>query len=699
MSLLSVISIKITCVMSAIKSKKSRESGEKTVEAEVVLEVEAEKSKLVDYKSSSFLSSQDSRPQDDNFSMSRSEDLANSEVYGPRSPRSATGLSVAFPGECKVTESTKDITGQEFTPSSSEPAWSQNPPVNVPFSSSAPGSLSVDKVTEESGHDPNNNDPSKVPPPASALPGESSQTSFQYMEDAQRLEPSQDPQPFSGPAYHYITSSSSQEVVLDASNLADVRVIRCLQGHSPTSSEFREKMEIEGMEAEAEIEAEARSKINDDVYVPPNQLALLSSGSRASSDFGPSGKRPRSETWKKFSLKGATAISPPPGPLSVRITSALGRSNHSGPVLELTKNGEAGFIPNDFPWDEPDLVADPDPVPSLLGESRFMSVKELASNTTEEFRTVVRNELVPFLLLVKDGDGQLYIPTPSFFDLAMTRMEIHVLVKYPHLRSFFWSCSKWMGCGIVELSSEEGLEEWRKALVDLPLESSLKADTFPKDSLLMGPDVTALLKEAHLEYDIKWMSHCLVYRNKQLKGNVRVVCSKQYQAHDITRLSVSMNGWQMIYLAGDCVFMESLSRFPVTHRFEVGPSSVILRGGIRKPGFLSDQSRAQFTWLAPSLSLQPIQGVLPSSSDGPSSSSVLARSSSSSSTSPPSKESKPEEVPTIKKAVSRKNSSAKKKSPAPIPSAPGTAAAVVSSKPKNRSQRLKARVARTKSCC
>lgn len=155
-------------------------------------------------------------------------------------------------------------------------------------------------------------------------------------------------------------------------------------------------------------------------------------------------------------------------------------------------------------------------------------------------------------------------------------MEIMVLTKHPKLRSLFWSSSKWMGCGVLELSVGDGLEEWRKVLSSLELDGVLVPDTFPKDSLLMGPGVTALLKDPYFSYDIIWKSHCLVNRNKQLQGNVRVACSKQYGPHDITRHDINMDGWQIVYLAGDCIFMESLSKAAISHRFHVGPSSVMV---------------------------------------------------------------------------------------------------------------------------
>ena len=76
----------------------------------------------------------------------------------------------------------------------------------------------------------------------------------------------------------------------------------------------------------------------------------------------------------------------------------------------------------------------------------------------------------------------------------------------------------------------------------------------------------------------------------------------------------------MVYLTGDCVFMEFLAKHPMSHHFTVGPSTVVLKGGIRKPPFLMDKPKSQFTWtktvFTPAL-LEPVYSLKPSSIDPP----------------------------------------------------------------------------------
>ena len=150
----------------------------------------------------------------------------------------------------------------------------------------------------------------------------------------------------------------------------------------------------------------------------------------------------------------------------------------------------------------------------------------------------------------------------------------------------------------------------------------------------------------------------------------------------------------MIYLAGDCVFMESLSKSAVNHRFHVGPSSVILRGGIRKPAFLSEQARAQFTWFRQPL--QPVQGLAPTSSEEPA---ELSRSLSTSSGVGPSLGSS--EVPSTSAGLGRRRSGRKspKRTACSVPSCSSPAQKKPSARPLNRSARLKAKAAKNKSSC
>lgn len=464
------------------------------------------------------------------------------------------------------------------------------------------------------------------------------------------------------------------------------------------------------------------SSQSQSVYLPPNQMAEeRPSPTQGSIEVALNASRKRAPEELEVSLHGATAILPPPGTLAARITSAIGRVNYFCPVLEVVKNGEPGFLQHDFPHlDVPEV---PDPTPRELGEERFVSVKELASGRKQ--RTIPQDEMAEFVLLVRDSEKNLYIPSTDFFDIIVNRIEINIITKFPKLRPLHWSTSRWMGCGVLELALAPLLEEWRLVLSKMVLNSGLSVDTFPKASLLMGPDVTALLKDPYRNYGIRWVSHSLMYRNKAMQGQVRLVNSKTYGEHDLTRFGASMYGWQMVYLSGDCIFMEFLSKHPVSHRFIIGPSTVVLKGGIRKPSFLVDK-KTQFTWtrttFTPAL-LEPVYSLKPSSinpplfkglsdatakmslSNRPISSSQPLPSTSSSTSPPPSLLSTSSRTSSsLSSASSTSTSSISVSRSVPVSNSSSTKKSSVSkksssiSKPKNRSARLRAAKAK-KECC
>ena len=350
-----------------------------------------------------------------------------------------------------------------------------------------------------------------------------------------------------------------------------------------SDGEFHQEFEDKSMEVESS---------GPSIYPPPNQLAADQKPATQDSAFSVVSMKRRFEE-AILSLSGSTAVVPPPGTIAARVTSAIGRANFYCSEVEVVKNGEPGFRQHDFPCLDVSEVADP--TPKELGEERFFAVKELAS--TQKLRTIPLNDMVEFVLLARDSDQNLYVPSIPFFEQVVARIEINIITKFPNLRPLYWSSSRWMGCGVLELAASPLLEEWRSTLakMDLNGDGKLWVDTFPKDSLLMGPDVSALLKSVYWDYGLRWVSHSLMYRNKAMRGNVRLSYSKPYGEHDLTRFGVSMHQWQMVYLSGDCIFMEFLSKHPSSHRFTVRPSTVVLKGGIRRPAFL-DKPKSQFTW-------------------------------------------------------------------------------------------------------
>ena len=504
----------------------------------------------------------------------------------------------------------------------------------------------------------------------------------------------------------------------------------------PSSVKPRRRVLVMGEDGEFQQESVDDDVFEDEVadpvqssgasshYVPPNQLAVdlppqissqgpdqVPSFSSSEALSGRPSKRKAEEM--PVTLRDATYVVPPPGTLAERISSAVGRVNYFCPVLEVVKNGEPGFLQHDFPLlDVPEY---PDPTPKDLGEDRFFSVKELA--TGKKMRTVPLSDFVEFILIAKDQENNIYVPSTSFFDLVVNRIEINVITKYPNLRPLSWGSSKWMGCGILELAAAPLLEEWRLVLSKMELNNGIVVDTFPKASLLMGPDITALLKDPYREYGIRWVSHSLLYRNKALRGNVRLTHSKCYGEHDLTRFGTSMHEWRMVYLTGDCIFMEFLSKHPPSHRFTVGPSTVALKGGIRKPAFL-EKPKTQFTWtrttFTPAL-LEPIYSLKPSELDPPVFKGLAAATANLTikptppSSSTPSSSSRKKNVPSsapqpstsapsssssnLSRSASVDGGTAGKKSIPPLKKA-ASASAI---KPKSRSARIKA--AKNKKCC
>ena len=72
----------------------------------------------------------------------------------------------------------------------------------------------------------------------------------------------------------------------------------------------------------------------------------------------------------------------------------------------------------------------------------------------------------------------------------------------------------------------------------------------------------------------------LMYRNPGLKGKLKATFMKTLNGQ--TREGRSMNKWRVIWLQGDNGFLESLYEYPAEHRFQLGSSYVLIKGGNRR---------------------------------------------------------------------------------------------------------------------
>ena len=254
-------------------------------------------------------------------------------------------------------------------------------------------------------------------------------------------------------------------------------------------------------------------------------------------------------------------------------------SNVSG-FKDVTKNGEYGFTKHNFPLVSADVMRGPDPLPNEIpGEKEFISVRELALPDRTTKRTVPAG-IVPFLLVEFKDEKWSAVPT-SQWEIVTNKIEMKVLQTQPILKHVMRQARRWKGSGFFGLSSLNliFLEQWRDIIPTInPL-----YNTFPRDSLSMGDEVTIMLMDQYRSYNIECLPSSLLSRNDGLEGHVRISYSKVYGPRDFTFHRQSKDGWCLVYLEGDSVFLQSLSQFSSDAKFEVGCSLVTIRGGIRKP--------------------------------------------------------------------------------------------------------------------
>lgn len=334
------------------------------------------------------------------------------------------------------------------------------------------------------------------------------------------------------------------------------------------------------------------SSISISPRIPANQLALPNH----SPIPGPSGMQ-RSGLNRSRSthpqLEG-TAI---PLALSSQMTKAvLDFSDPESREEHPTKYGETGFTKHSFPNVAADALRGPDPLPEEIhGFQEMVSVRELAIPGQGGMKTVSAG-LVPFILATKKK-GEWRIPEYKIFEQITNVMEIQIFKRFPHLKHVMKKVLKWKGCGVFFLSSQdpEFLERWR----DLIPVMNPTMNTYPREALMMGDEMSVMLRDGLATYEPECLPLGLFTRNQTLQGRIRVTCSKVYGPKDFTVYGLPKNGWRLCYLEGDSLFFKSLAKFPAHEQFPVGCGVVVIRGGVRRPVYAPPKMifRGNFTWL------------------------------------------------------------------------------------------------------
>ena len=305
----------------------------------------------------------------------------------------------------------------------------------------------------------------------------------------------------------------------------------------------------------------------------------------------------RRSTMPKFSFQGITIPSIEELNRNVNLSVA---SQISKAIMEsssaqvdpnsIFKNGEGGFVRHDFPSAIADELRGPDPSPLDIPEGSFISVRELAIPENQSMRTIpVGVGLVP-MILVEFVNGRWKAPELSTWEEAVNVLEMKIIREYPALKFVMAQAKRWRGCGSFSLRSDNValLEKWRDVV---PLIKP-SFNTFPRDALLLSEEVTIMLMDDLKTYKLDAVPDSLFTRNTSLRGQVRITFSKKYGPGDVTSMLQSKDGWRLCYMEGNSLFMQSLAQHSESDRFKVGCGSVTIRGGLRKPSFLSRRALA-----------------------------------------------------------------------------------------------------------
>ena len=104
----------------------------------------------------------------------------------------------------------------------------------------------------------------------------------------------------------------------------------------------------------------------------------------------------------------------------------------------------------------------------------------------------------------------------------------------------------------------------------------------PKAHLLRRYAITMMLWPPMAGVELKLIPQQLFERSPGLQGGMKITRCKFFKKTDLDNQGRSMEGARLIQLAGNQDFLQSLYQFPRSHRFGLGPGSVIIRGGERR---------------------------------------------------------------------------------------------------------------------
>ena len=273
------------------------------------------------------------------------------------------------------------------------------------------------------------------------------------------------------------------------------------------------------------------------------------------------GSRPAPTSGGSSTLTGATgegrdeegdvALLPPTSETITCITDAM-NAKCTGGGDEFFEPAEEGVEEVEDEFYELDAGLD-----ETLGDRNITRVVNVADLVGDQIDlgnggTMKIAEIIPFIVLKYDPmtDKNWTIPDPDLYWILINRVTNAAMERDNTAGDAYRWATLWGKVGLIGLASRDltALNGYRK-LVEEQVSGNTRFTLYPKDALEKRANLSVLLRENYIGFNIKWLAKAIMMRSR-MKGGLRVTHIKTYQDSDVTRNGVSKMGWRLVLLQG-----------------------------------------------------------------------------------------------------------------------------------------------------
>ena len=205
-------------------------------------------------------------------------------------------------------------------------------------------------------------------------------------------------------------------------------------------------------------------------------------------------------------------------------------------------------------------------------------------NVSSDFR-IISKGTVPFVIIFRpadSADSRWDIPSLQTARDFMSRAQCTLIDLDMDYHTVINWCNPWGNIPLLGLLTNDldKLSKFRTFVSTLRFQN-LHFNTFIKEAMVANMDITVLLKTDYREIDVQKLP-AILFAHNDLHGALDIPKHEDFVEGDTTRSGISKQGWKLLTLVGDEIFLDSLSHFTENHWFNIGVGSIQIRGGQRK---------------------------------------------------------------------------------------------------------------------